>query len=935
MKFASGSLVSARSREWVVLPESTDLITMLRPLGGSDAEITGIVSGLEEIRVATFQPPDPADVGDFRSCRLLRDSLCLGFRSSAGPFRSFGLINVEPRPYQLVPLLVALKLDPVRVLVADDVGIGKTVEALLIARELMDRAEVRRFSVLCPPHLAEQWQLELAKKFNINAELVLSSTVRRLSQGLSLDQSIFEVYPFTIVSTDFVKSERNRNEFLREAPELVIVDEAHTCAFSGQGPKHQRHRLLQDLAKDGNRHIILVTATPHSGNEGAFRSLLEILNPDFANLPDDLTGPKAEKHRRALAQHFIQRRRGDILSYLDENTPFPTREDAEETYKLTPEYKRLFDRALSYARETVADKEHDTKFRQRIRWWSVLALLRALASSPAAAAATLRSRSNTVGVENEQEINAIGQETVLDLLDESTGVGEDVTPGSDWTDDEHKNERARLLDMARMAEKLMGEGDAKMMKAVTLIKGILKDGYSPIVFCRFIHTAEYLAKELRDRLGRNVTVGCVTGLLSPEEREARVNEMEKAEPASRVLVCTDCLSEGINMQSLFDAVVHYDLSYNPTRQEQRDGRVDRYGQKSKKVRSLTYYGIDNQIDGIVLEVLIKKHRKIRNSLGISVPIPVNSEQIVDAIFEGLLLRSGRKEESPDQQYFEFLRDFEPRKEQLHRDWDVVAEREVQSRTMFAQRTIRPEDVAKELAETRAAAGSGAAAVAFLQTALQASGATVSGKDVLRIQFNQTPKEVVAATGLEGDAELDPSLLNRTHPAVQGLASHVMSAALDSRLPKELRIAKRAGVIRTNDVKRRTTLLLFRLRFHIVRHSPDGDTPLLAEDCLLAAFEGSPASPKWLAQDQVDSLLAAAPSGNVTPDIASNRIEEVILNFEEHLRPYADNLIDKKAAALLDSHQRVRAASRVKGVRFEVIPHRPADMLGVFQFLPLA
>src|SRR5204863_1593733 len=125
---------------------------------------------------------DPAQVGDYRSCRLLRDAVRLGFRSSAGPFRSFGHIAVEPRPSQLVPLLMALKLDPVRLLIADDVGIGKTVEACLVARELLDRGEVRRMAVLCPPHLAEQWQGELREKFHVDAALVLPSTVTRLER---------------------------------------------------------------------------------------------------------------------------------------------------------------------------------------------------------------------------------------------------------------------------------------------------------------------------------------------------------------------------------------------------------------------------------------------------------------------------------------------------------------------------------------------------------------------------------------------------------------------------------------------------------------------------------------------------------------------------------------------------------------------------------
>src|SRR5690606_17056326 len=134
------------------LPDSSDNVLLLRPLGGTDEEIAGIDTGLDAVEPAQFGLPNPAQTGDYRSARLLRDAIKLGFRSTAGPFRSFAKVNVEPRPYQLVPLLMALKLDPVRLLIADDVGIGKTVEALLVARELLDRGEIDRMAVLCPPH---------------------------------------------------------------------------------------------------------------------------------------------------------------------------------------------------------------------------------------------------------------------------------------------------------------------------------------------------------------------------------------------------------------------------------------------------------------------------------------------------------------------------------------------------------------------------------------------------------------------------------------------------------------------------------------------------------------------------------------------------------------------------------------------------------------
>ncbi|MCE5254055.1 MAG: DEAD/DEAH box helicase, partial [Actinomycetia bacterium] len=604
----------ARGREWVVLPESTGDLLVLRPLRGTEDEVTGILQALEMVEPAQFALPDPGDprqIGDYRSARLLRDAVRLGFRSSAGPFRSFAGIAVEPRPYQLVPLLMALRMDPVRILIADDVGIGKTIEAGLIAKELLARGEVERLAVLCPPALVEQWQGELSDKFHIDAEPVLSSTVGRLERHCGPNESLFDRHLFVVVSTDFIKSPRHVEEFKRACPEMVIVDEAHTCASAtdGRSAQIQRHRLVAALAADPQRHLVLVTATPHSGKEEAFRSLLGFLDKDFLQLPMDLGGEQNRPHRQRLARHFVQRRRGDIKQYLDERTPFPDREEREDTYKLSPEYKRLFDRVLRYARETVKDAAGD--HHRRVRWWSALALLRSLASSPAAAAATMRTRAAAADTETAEEADEIGRRTVLDLMDADLVEGTDVIPGADAEEETADvGARRRLLDMAREADALQGAKDAKLQKALGLVKELLDDGYRPIVFCRFIDTAEYVADALRRTLG-DTEVTAVTGTLPPDERELRVAALAGHE--RRVLVCTDCLSEGINLQEHFDAVLHYDLSWNPTRHEQREGRVDRYGQKRSKVRVLTYYGTDNQIDGVVLDVLLRKHKTIRGS----------------------------------------------------------------------------------------------------------------------------------------------------------------------------------------------------------------------------------------------------------------------------------------------------------------------------------
>ncbi len=941
MTFSVGSLVKARGREWVVLPESDEEMLILRPLGGSDDEIAGIYLPLEKVEPARFDMPDPGKVGDFRSARLLRDAVRLGLRSSAGPFRCFARLAFEPRPYQLVPLLMALKLDPVRVLIADDVGIGKTIEAGLIARELLDRGEVQRLAVLCPPQLAEQWQAELRDKFHIEAELVLPGTAARLERGTSLDQSLFDIHPFVIVSMDFIKTDRRRDEFLRTCPELVIVDEAHTCAFgTEQRGRHQRHKLVAGLAENPKRHIILVTATPHSGKEDAFRSLLTILDTNFENLPVDLGGAENERHRKKLAEHFVQRRRADIRHYMDADTPFPERLEGETSYKLSPEYKKLFERVLEYARETVKDTG-ETQFHQRVKWWSALALLRSLASSPMAAASTLRNRAATIEAETVEEADEIGRRTILDMMEDESAEGIDVAPGSDLEEDDQGNHR-RLLDMARMADALAGDKDEKLKQIIRLVKDFIAEGYRPILFCRFIPTAEYVAAELRKEL-RGVEVAAVTGTLPPDEREARV--LQLAESEKRVLVCTDCLSEGVNLQAHFDAVIHYDLSWNPTRHEQREGRVDRYGQQKKNVRMLTYYGTDNQIDGIVLDVLLRKHKAIRNSLGISVPVPVDTEKVVEAIFEGLLLRS--KPSAMDNYlpgFDEFMR---PTKQDLNSKWEAASEREKRSRTLFAQVGIKVDEVGRELHEAQAAVGSGVDVRGFVKESLQALGAsvTVNGDELsaalnelqpaLRDRFtiiNQKSATVRLKFSLPVDEK--QILLTRTHPFVETIANHVMESALDPLSGDELRQApaRRCGAIRTKEVQVRTTLLLVRFRYHIISLEHGMEKPLLAEDCQVLAFSGAADRAQWLDEAAALRLLTAQPDANISAEQAGEFVGKVIDAYNL-LEPHLNDVAKQRGMELLDAHQRVRRASKIRNVQYRVEPQMPPDVLGIYVYLP--
>jgi SNF2-related domain len=203
-----GKLVSLRGRDWIVLPSEHKDLLIIKPLGGSEDEVTGIYLPLgvetDQPVDATFHPPGAADLGDISTARLLYDAARLAFRNGAGPFRALAKLSFRPRAYQMVPLIMALRQDVVRLLIADDVGVGKTVEALLIVRELLERRRIKRFAVVCLPHLCEQWQEEIRAKLDLEAVIIRSNTQARLDRQIQGDTSVYDYYPYQVISIDFI-----------------------------------------------------------------------------------------------------------------------------------------------------------------------------------------------------------------------------------------------------------------------------------------------------------------------------------------------------------------------------------------------------------------------------------------------------------------------------------------------------------------------------------------------------------------------------------------------------------------------------------------------------------------------------------------------------------------------------------------------------------
>ncbi|MFZ4603481.1 MAG: helicase-related protein [Caulobacterales bacterium] len=913
--FSPGDIVRARGREWVVSGIDTTQL-LLRPLSGGEEDAQLLDLEIEpNIAPARFEPPTAVRFATQDGARLLSEALRLGMRRGAGPFRSASRLSFEPRAYQVVPLLMALRLPVVRLLIADDVGIGKTIEAAMIVRELLDRGEVDSFTVLCPPHLVEQWEEELRTKFDVDAVAVTASSAQRLERALPGSTSIFEAHPFTVVSLDYIKAERRRATFVRSCPKLVIVDEAHTCVGTQSG-RQLRYKLLQQLTGDAERHMLLLTATPHSGDEEAFDRLLSLIDKDL-----NKTYLDSDAGRRRLARHFVQRRRIDITGKdWGEDRAFPEHETAEKTYTLNEAHKAFNESILDYCLGVVEGAGAEEN-KRRLAFWGTLALMRCVGSSPAAALSTLRNRLANAKDELEEQV-----------LDEDGDDGDalDVEPSSGFAED------ADLKKLIATAERLTSEPDPKLTSLVQVLKPLIKEGANPVVFCRFIATAEHVASTLRDTF-KKVRVEVVTGALTSDDRRLRVDATEEAD--QRILVATDCLSEGINLQRLFDTVIHYDLSWNPTRHEQREGRVNRFGQPAPKVRSLLLYSPDSAIDGAVLEVILRKAEAIKKATGVSVPLPEKRDAVAGALMQAVLLR---KSDVARRRQTSFDFGFGEAAKQVEVDWKNALEGETRSRARFAQNAIKPEEVATEWRKLRDLLGSPDDVRRFVTRAMARLGATMEVSKVPNVAYlDDLPKPVqerLEGRGLKGKVKVafeEPApagaeRAHRTHPLPTILGEALMEAALESDVAPIGGIA-RAGVWRSAAVDTITTVVLLRLRFKIASRAHKARISLV-EEMTAAAFVGAAPTAPAAEGDAALALLTHEATGDVV-EAAKRRQLDLALGRLDSLKDELAAFARRRADALSEDHARVRAARADGGAsdKVEVLPE--PDIVGVYVIVP--
>ncbi|CAB3804393.1 RNA polymerase-associated protein RapA [Paraburkholderia ultramafica] len=923
-QFQTGDLINARDREWIVLGKPGDGLMRVRPLSGSEEDAIVIATALERtpVQPATFDPPSSDQLDTQDAARMLADALRLSLRRGAGPFRSAAHLGVEPRAYQLVPLLMAMRLDVKRLLIADDVGIGKTIEAGMILREMLDRSEIDRFTVLCPPHLVDQWVGELAEKFDIDAVAVTSGRARSLERGLAPGDTIFAVHPFTVVSLDYIKADSRRASFAQTCPELVIVDEAHTCVGGNESGTHQRFALLETLAEKTGRHLLLITATPHNGNQDAYARLLSLLHSDLNGGPDAPDANAVERYRRRLAQHFVQRRRPDIADKWGEARAFATLMKKDAPYALTGDFQNFQEDVLDYC-VGVATRVDGEKAR-RLAFWGTLALMRCVGSSPAAALSALRNR---LGGMAEQD----ALEPILFDSDEGDFADTDLEPATALDTEEAAELRALIAKAERLVASF--DKDPKLRELTRWVTYLTNEkGARPVVFCRFINTAEAVGAALQAVFKKH-KVEVVTGRLTPEERRLRVEALE--DYPDRILVATDCLSEGINLQSLFNAVVHYDLNWNPTRHQQRDGRVDRFGQQATEVWSLMMFGENSIIDGAVIKVIKDKMERIQKETGVVVPVPEDSASVSNALMQAMLLHSSRPRAQG-------MFDFGDAAAKLDEKWKNAEDDARRSQTRYAQSSLKPEEVLPEWHRLRALLGGPEEVSRFTRRALWRIDKPLGEQGThWRVHYDDMPQQLrerlaarrltgTRAIGFEDSLPPEVAHVGRTHPLVALLAETMAEGALDPASIEGKAALGRAGAWRTHAVDTFTTVLLLRLRFKL---TTSGRRTLLAEEATALAFCPAATEALLLGADAL-ALLEADASGNIEPSAIARQIDAALARLDSYqsaIAAYART----RAAQLSEDHDRVKAATRGEGATTEVEPVLPADVIGLYVLVPEA
>lgn len=540
--------------------------------------------------------------------RILGASLCRDSGPGILSGARYGRVNIEA--YQIAPTLRVLSKIRPSLLIADDVGLGKTIEAGLAMLELIARKRVKRILIVTPAGLIDQWYDEILDKFGLEFKIIGNATeFAKVQAELPAGVNPWDGFDRIITSIDFLKKETIRKRALKKKWDLVIVDEAHALAEAGTpgNPyKTQRTRLGIELQKN-SRGLLLLTATPHNGYSHSFRSLIELIDPALASF----CGSKEDVERRIEAAR-IRRMKSQIRRRLPDGTEvplFPKRSvSGIPIVDLTDSEKELLRKVASYCSKTARQAE-DQEDSELIGFAMQIIKKRAL-SSKEAVKNTLNHRLEALTKEELKEEPPSPHEfrdlkADLPISDsEAERVARKIIRSAIPADEKRRQDEIRAIRKILRLMNQLPPRDPKVEQLMVELNYIFSEDSKEkvIIFTEYRDTLNAIKARLDsdpNYMGKYVIFH---GGLSRRQRLAREMEFEK--PEVRILLTTDAASEGLNLQRYCRRIIHFELPWNPNRLEQRNGRIDRYGQTREPIIKYLYYPDSPEDD--VLNRLVRK-----------------------------------------------------------------------------------------------------------------------------------------------------------------------------------------------------------------------------------------------------------------------------------------------------------------------------------------
>ncbi|MDE0553615.1 MAG: helicase-related protein, partial [Candidatus Poribacteria bacterium] len=610
--------------------------------------------------------------GDGDTFRLVSEAHRIRLAHLFDPLLAVHISQVEPLPHQITAVYEdMLPRQPLRYLLADDPGAGKTIMTGLYLKELLVRGDLKRCLIVCPGSLVEQWQAELAQRFHLHFEIFTREKFNTAPGG-----NLFKEENFLICRLDQLSRYDRYQAKLRETDwDIIVCDEAHkmSAPVFGNKPRFTKRYHLGQLLGKLTRHFLLLTATPHNGKEADFQLFMALLDADR------FEGQFREGVHTTDTSDLMRRMVKEDLLKFDGTRLFPERYAYTINYELSESEKSLYDEVTTYVRKEM-NRADRIKGQQGNRIGFALTILqRRLASSPEAIYRSIQRRRQRLEerLQEEQHRKTDPQATldiqvdnrlptdaeqVDEFYDESPAEEVETTEekvvaraSAARTITELQAEIQTLKHLEGLAQRvrqsrtdrkweelsnlLQGESDADAAKELFDAQGHRR---KLIIFTEHRDTLQYLAARIETLIGRAEELVTIHGSMRREDRR-KVQEAFMQDPDVRILVATDAAGEGINLHRAH-LMVNYDLPWNPNRIEQRFGRIHRIGQT--EVCNLWNLVSAETREGEVFNTLLHKLRQQRDALGGAV-FDVLGKCFADTSLRNLLIQAIREGDKPE------------------------------------------------------------------------------------------------------------------------------------------------------------------------------------------------------------------------------------------------------------------------------------------------